>query len=174
MLIPPTHRDPAWLVVRTKPKQERLALESLTARGVEAYCPRLLEPRLHPRAPQGPVPLFPSYVFARCAAVERFAAVEYCQGGAGILRFGGLLAALDDVAVEALREREGERGYVVIGEVRRGFPHGARARVTGGPLAGLEGTVTRYLPGTDRVRLLLAAVKCVRTVELDARHVRCA
>jgi transcription antitermination factor NusG len=174
VLIPLVHLDPAWLVLRTKPKQERSVLDTLAARNVEAYCPRLLEPRWHPRSPQGPVPLFPSYIFARHGAGESLAALDYCPGGAGVLRFAGLLAALEDEGIAALRAREGERGYVVLGEVRRGFARGSRARVVGGPMAGFEGVVTRYMRSSDRVRLLLSVVSSVRTVELDARHVRCA
>jgi len=49
---------------------------------------------------------------------------------------------------------------------------GSRVRVERGPLAGLEGVVTRYLPARDRVRLLLAVIGGVRNVEVDARHVR--
>jgi hypothetical protein len=163
-----------WLLVRTKPKQEAAVVNALAGRDVPAYCPHLLEPRWHLRAPRGPVPLFPSYVFAHCVAKERYAAVRYCPGASGIVRFGEELAAVEDDFVGSLKEREGERGYVVIAEARRAPAKGARVRVVHGPLRGLEGIVTQYLPAKDRVRLLLAMVSGVRNVEVDARHIRCA
>ncbi|HRS17155.1 MAG TPA: transcription termination/antitermination NusG family protein [Thermoanaerobaculaceae bacterium] len=174
MLIPPTQSSPVWLLVRSKPKQEGVVAAALAGRGIESYVPRVLEPRLHVRAPQGPVPLFPSYVFARCAPRERFAAAHYCPGGLGIVRFGELLAAVEDAQVEVLRSREGERGYLVFGDVRRRLEPGARARLVGGPLKGFEGIVERYLPARDRVRMLLTLIGGVRRVEVDARHLRCA
>lgn len=174
MLILPTEAAPTWLLVRTKPKQERAASEVLASRGLESYFPRVIEPRWHRRAPRGPVPLFPSYVFARCIPSEQFAAVNYCTGVAGVVRFGDHVAAVGDVFIAALREREGERGYVVYGDVRRRLEKGTKVRVISGPLAGLEGVVTNYAPASERVRLLLSVVSSVRTVEVDTRAVRCA
>ena len=163
-----------WLLVHTKPKQESAVVQALAVREIPAYCPRILEPRRHARAPRGPVPLFPSYVFARCVVKERYTAVRYCPGASGIVRFGEALAAVEDGFVTSLREREGERGYVVIAEARRVPAKGSRVKVVDGPLHGVEGIVTKYLPARDRVRLLLTMVTGVRNVEVDARHIRCA
>jgi len=163
-----------WLLVRTKPKQEAAVLHALAARDVPAYCPRILEPRWHLRAPRGPVPLFPSYVFAQCVVKDRYAAVRYCSGVSGIVRFGESIAAVEEDFIYSLREREGERGYVMIAEARRAPSKGTRVCVVKGPLHGLEGIVTQYLPAKDRVRLLLTMVCGVRNVEVDARHIRCA
>ena len=166
--------QPVWLVVRSKPKQERNLLDALAAREVEAYCPRILEPPRHRHAPRGPVPLFPSYVFAHCVLEDKYLAVHYCTGAVGVVRFGDEVAIVDDGIIAGLREREGERGYVVVREVRRPMAEGERVRIVQGPLAGLEGVVRRYLPAKDRVRLLLSIVRGVRHVEVDARHVQSA
>jgi transcriptional antiterminator RfaH len=174
VLIAPDDARAVWLLLRTKPKQERLVAETLRARDVEGYLPRVVEPRWHLRAPLGPVPLFPSYVFARCVARERYAAVNYCPGALGVVRFGDLLAALEDEVVAGLRAREGDRGYLIMQDVREAPRVGARARVVEGPMKGFEGIVTRYVPAKDRVRLLLSLVSGVRNVEVDARHLRCA
>jgi transcription antitermination factor NusG len=172
VLIPPDDPRILWLLVKTKPKQERTVLTGLASRDVEGYLPRILEPRSHLRGPLGPVPLFPSYVFARCVARDRYNAVHYCPGALGVVRFGDQIAAIEEDAVADLRAREGERGYLVIQEVRRAPREGARARIESGPLRGLEGVVTRYVPAKDRVRLLLSLVSGVRNVEVDARHLR--
>jgi transcriptional antiterminator RfaH len=172
MLVAPTDPRSLWFLLHTKPKQERAVVETLVARAVPAYCPLVLEPRLHARAPRGPMPLFPSYVFARFRAAEKFAAANYCPGATGVVRFGTELAAIDETAVDELRAREGALGYVEVKAARARPREGSRVRVEGGPLGGLEGVVTRYLPGRDRVRLLLAMVRGVRSVEVDARHVR--
>jgi transcription antitermination factor NusG len=172
LLISPDDPRSLWLLVKTKPKMERIVVEGLVARGVEGYVPRILEPRAHSRAPLGPAPLFPSYAFARCVVKDRFNAVHYCPGALGVVRFADWIAAIEDDAVADLRQRESERGYLVIQEVRKVPRVGARARVESGPLKGFEGMVTRYLPAKDRVRLLLSLVSGVRNVEIDVRHMR--
>ncbi|MEP0774211.1 MAG: hypothetical protein HRF46_07595 [Acidobacteriota bacterium] len=174
MLIDLDDPNPHWLVIRTKPKQERAVVELLGHRALEAYCPRVLEPRTHRRGPLGPVPLFPSYVFARAVASQHYNGVHYCHGAIGILRFGDKLAAVEDDFIDLLRQRAGERGYLAFGQVRKPLEKGMRVRVTAGPLAGYEGVVAAYLPAAERVRLLLQLVTGVRRAEVDARHVRCA
>lgn len=174
MLVPFDDPRPAWLLLRSKIKQESALVQALAGRGVIAYCPKVIEPRRHARAPRVPVPLFPSYVFAYCSPLEKYTAVHYCPGAAGIVRFGDELGAIEESFVTELRQREGERGYVVIGEARRAPSRGARVRIVQGPFQGVEGIVTHYLPAKDRVRLLLTMVSGVRRMEVDARHIRSA
>ncbi len=174
MLVDPCDPRRSWLLVRTRPKQERLAAEHLAARGIEAYLPRVLEPRTHRRGPCQPQPLFPSYVFARTSLCERRAAVAYCPGVAGLVRFGGLFAAVEDAVVDLLRRREGDRGFVDLRQVRRELPPGARVRIRGGPLAGFAGLVSRHRPGSARVELLLDLVRGSRRVEVGVEQVVCA
>ncbi len=161
-----------WLLVRAKPKQEFALVQALGGRDVDAYCPKVLEPRWHARAPHVPVPLFPSYVFARCVLQEKYAAVRYCPGASSLVRFGERFGAVEDEFIVSLREREGERGYLVFSDARRAPVKGSRLRIVQGPLQGIEGIVTHYLPAKDRVRLLLTMVGGVRHVEVDARHTR--
>jgi transcriptional antiterminator RfaH len=171
MLIAATDLTPRWYLLHTRPKQEAKVLSALAARGLEGYCPRVLEPRVHTWEPKGPTPTFPGYVFARFVLAERHAAAQYCTGAAGLVRLGDHFAALDDPAIDAFRLAEGCLGYVALPSARRILKEGSRVTVTRGPLAGLEGTVTRYLPAKARVQLLMKAVWAGRRVELDARHV---
>ncbi len=171
MLVEPTDPRPAWLLLRTKPKQERAVSAALEGRGIEAYCPRVLEPRTHRRAPVGPVPLFPSYVFAYGAARDHFRTIHFCAGAAGIVRFGDYLAAVEEEFIGELRRRSAETGHLVFRDVRVAPRAGSRVRIASGPLLGYEGLVERYLPARDRVRILLLLVGGTRRVELDARHV---
>lgn len=172
MLVEPADPRLLWLLLRTKPKQEAAVVRTLEGRSIPAYCPRVLEPRRHVRAPRGPVPLFPAYVFARAVPRDTFAAVHYCTGAAGIVRFGAYVAAVEDAFIVALREREGALGYLVMSDVRREPRQGSRVRIVRGVLEGFEGIVERYLPARDRVRLLLKLVAGTRPVEVDAADVR--
>ncbi len=171
MLVKPDDPGIYWLLVRTKPKQETALVRSLGVRGVSAYCPLVLEPRAHPRAPKGPVPLFPGYVFARCSPSTQRAAVDYCAGAAGLVRFGEYLAAVEEAFIGFLRVREEGRGYLLFAETRKPLTRGSRVKVVRGPFAGYQGIVSQYLPSKDRVRLLLELVSRPVQVELSAADV---
>lgn len=174
MLVDLNDPTPRWLVIKSKPKHEKIAAEALSRRDIESYLPLVLEPRTHRRAPRGPVPLFPSYVFVRCSIPERFNAIVYCPGVTGMVRFGASGAAVEEEFIAMLRQRAGERGYLVFKEVRRPLERGQRVKVVDGPLAGYTGLVEKYLPAQARVKLLLSLVSGARRVELDATSVHCA
>ena len=157
-----------WLVVRTKPRQERVAMEHLGQRGVETYCPMFLEPPWHPRAPRGPMPLFTSYLFVRRPREERINAVKYCPGVLRALTVDGKLATVEENVIDALKVREGERGYILPEEVLRGIHCGQTVRVMAGPLRGMSGVFRGYLRGRERATVLLEFLRTHCEVELDA------
>lgn len=173
-MVAPSETRLLWLLVRTKPRQERRVEESLSARGIPAFCPRMLEPRLGRWEPKGPVPLFPGYVLAQVVLAEGYAAAHYCAGSAGLLRFGAGFAALENGDVDLLRSRQGDRGFIVLATPRKELRPGARVAVQGGAFDGIEGIVTRYLPGRQRVQLMLALAWGGCRAEVDAHRVRCA
>ncbi len=159
--------EPAWLVVRTKPRQERVAVCHLGQRGVEPYCPLYLEPPWHPRAPKGPTPLFCGYVFVRCDPRTQLNAVAYCPGVQHLVRFDRVPAVVDAGVIEAIRQREADRGYVVPTELELGIENGRRVRVMGGPLKDMEGVFKGYLRGRQRARVLMEFLRRNSLVEVD-------
>lgn len=156
-----------WLVVRTKPRQERIAISHLGQRGVEPYCPLFLEPPWHPRAPRGPMPLFAGYIFVACNPLEELNAVRYCPGILAPVSFAGNLATVHEAFIQNLRARESVRGYIVADDFNQNIPKGQRVRVMGGPLRGLEGVFNGYLKGGQRARVLLEFLRTRRRIEVD-------
>ncbi|HKC25477.1 MAG TPA: transcription termination/antitermination NusG family protein [Thermoanaerobaculia bacterium] len=159
-----------WLLVHTKPLQEALAEHALVERGLPVYCPRVIEPPSHVRAPRGPVPLFRSYVFCRAVPEEGFAAITYCPGVDRLVRFGDAFATLRDEDVDFLTEREDGRGYLVIPP--RPIHLGDPVRVLSGPFGGFEAVVERLLPSSERVRLLLRVASGTWRAIVPIREVR--
>jgi len=156
-----------WIAVRTKPLRERLTASHLQQRDVEPYCPLYQEPRWHPRSPKGPVPLFAGYIFVRCRPCWHLTAVEFCPGVLRAVRFGGVLAVVDDELISELRLREGERGYIVPLEEEEGIRNGQPVRVMAGPMKGLEGVFRGYLKGGQRAWVLLEFLRARTRVEVD-------
>jgi transcriptional antiterminator RfaH len=156
-----------WLVVRTKPRQERVAVHHLSQREVEPYCPLYLEPPWHPRAPKGPTPLFGGYIFVHCCPELHLNAVNYCPGVLHVVRFDREPAAVDQLVIDALRAREADRGYVVPTELELGIENGRKVRVMAGPLEGMEGIFRGYLRGGQRARVLMEFLRQRSLVEVE-------
>ena len=157
----------AWLVVRTKPRQERIAVNHLRQRDVEPYCPLYLEPPWHPRAPKGPTPLFSGYLFVRCHPREQLNAVSYCPGVLHLVRFDRQPASVEQAVIDALKAREADRGYVIPTELEHGIENGRTVRVMAGPLAGMDGVFRGYLRGGQRARVLMEFLRRRSLVEVE-------
>jgi hypothetical protein len=159
--------EPEWLVVRTKPRQERVAVCHLSQREVEPYCPLYLEPPWHPRAPKGPVPLFGGYIFVRCNPHTQLNAVSFCPGILRPVRFDRELATVDQDVIDALKLRETDRGYVIPTEMEFGIEEGRTVRVMAGPLKDMEGIFRGYLRGGQRARVLMEFLRRRSLVEVE-------
>ncbi len=157
-----------WIVVSTKPRQEKIAARHLMQRQVEPYCPLFLMPRWHKRAPRGPVPLFAGYIFVRCDPIHQLNAVRFCPGVLAPVAFNRQLATVEESVIQALLLQEGERGYILPREVTEGIARGSKVRIMEGPLTGLEGVFTGYLRGRQRARVLMEFLRTRQEIELDA------
>ncbi len=160
-------RELQWLVVKTKPRQERTAVGHLGHRGVEGYCPLYLEPRWRRKGGGIPVPLFTGYIFVRCQPELHLNAVAYCPGVAYPVRFDRRLATVEPEVVDGIRRREGERGYVMPPEVEIGITLGSKVLIMAGPLTGMEGIFRGYLRGGERARVLLEFLRQKSLVEVE-------
>jgi transcriptional antiterminator RfaH len=158
---------PEWLVVRTKPRQERVAVCHLRQRDVEPYCPLFLEPPWHPRAPKGPTPLFNGYIFVRCLPSVQLNAVAYCPGVLHVVRFDRRVATVEQEIVDALKLREADKGFILPTEMEHGISPGRKVRVMAGPLNGMEGVFRGYLRGRQRARVLMEFLRRSNLIEVD-------
>ena len=136
-----------WLVLRTKPRQERVALCHLRERDVEPYCPLYLEPPWHKRAPKGPTPLFGGYIFVRCRPQLQLNAVRYCPGVLHPVRLGRELATVDQEIIDEIKRREAERGYIVPTELEQRHRRGTQSQSHGGTAEGHGGSLPGLSPG---------------------------
>jgi transcription antitermination factor NusG len=159
-----------WLVVRTKPRQERAALHHLGHRNVEAYCPMYLEPSWNRRATSSPVPMFSGYIFTHCSHEVHPNAVSYCPGVAHLVRFERRPATVSQQVIDELKRREGERGFVMPPEIEVGIKLGSKVMVMAGPLSGMEGIFRGYLRGRERAQVLMEFLRQHNLVEVDTEH----
>jgi transcriptional antiterminator RfaH len=132
-------RAGTWCCLHTLPRQEKAAARDLRSRGVSYYLPQVVH---EDRTPQGRktrsvIPLFTSYLFLCGTEQDRRDALR----GNRLVKV--LEVANQEQLVRDLRQihRMLASGVAVVPEPV--MPVGARVRITTGPLAGIEGTVTR-------------------------------
>lgn len=127
-----------WWVVHTKPRQEKALAEDLTKLRISHFLPLVSTRRKTAgRTIQRYLPLFPSYLFLSGGGDERYATLM-------THRVVNVIPVHDQ---EQIRQDLQQIYRVVCSEapvdLYPAIRQGRRCRVTGGPLAGLEGTVLR-------------------------------
>lgn len=153
-----------WYAVYTRHQHEQSVAESLNRNGIEIFLPTYSSKRKwKDRIKILSLPLFPSYVFLH-GGLDRRVKVLSTPGVYSIVGFGGQAVAISDAEIDAIR-RAVQSGL-------RAEPHpylqcGDRVRVKTGPLAGIEGILTRK---KSSCRLILSAEVLQKSiaVEVDA------
>jgi transcription antitermination factor NusG len=164
MLLHAVSDVPRWYAVYTYPRHEKVVMEQLESRSVEAFLPTsLIESRWKDRRVRIQTPVFPGYVFTRIKLAER-SKVFNIPGVLRMLSFNGAPAPIDDSEIDAVKlclERGGTlkpHPFIEVGE---------RVRVRSGMLEGVEGLVTRCK--NDRILILpIALINQSVAVEVDA------
>ena len=149
-----------WFVVRVKANFERKVARSLDNRGVPIFLP--LVRRSSKRIKRGSVesPLFPGYVFAQFDCRVPLPVLT-CPGVVHILCRGTLAEPVDPVEMHALQSVSRVASVV---EPLPAFTVGQKVRISGGPLADVEGIVVR---DAGRQRLIVSVTLLQRSVAAE-------
>jgi transcription antitermination factor NusG len=132
-----------WVVLKTQPRREPIAAQSVLARGVEAYTPRL-PGRDTDRRPF----VFPGYLFARPThETDDLLLIRSLPGIAYVLPRGGPPAQLEESVIQLLRQREAQPPHTL--------EPGDKVLVLAEPFRSLEAVFDRRLNAAGRVRVLL-------------------
>lgn len=157
----------SWYALWTRSHCERLVHDQLVAKGFEVLLPMMeIWSRRRGLSHRVRVPMFPSYLFVH-HELDKASDVEIgkTRGLVGLLgdRWDRR-AVVPDGEIEAIRVAIGARVPVL--------PHpylrvGQRARITGGPLAGVQGILVRTKPGRGLLVLSVQMVRQSVAVEVD-------
>ena len=156
-----------WYAAYTKHQHEKSAASQLEKKGFEILLPlyratHKWKDRMQPVA----MPVFPCYVFIR-ANLERKLAILQTPGIFWLLGSGGNAAVVPESDIEAIRK--------ITTSAAAFEPHpylkmGDRVRVIGGPIAGVEGILTR-VKNRYRVVLSVDLLQQALAVEIDISSV---
>ena len=156
----------AWYCARTKPKHEHIAAANVRRRlNLEVFHPRLRVERATRRGVVRVVePLFPGYIFVRCAIAACSNEIRYTNGISSLVHFGHRIPAVPDPVIGELQECfEAEEPM----PVQDRLSPGDEVVVGEGAFAGMRAFVLRVMPARQRVQVLLEVLGGPTPVEVD-------
>ena len=157
-----------WIVVRSKPRSEKIAYAQLKEKGIEAYLPLLKERRKwSDRKKWVEFPLFSSYLFARIE-IKNSIFVLQTNGVSSLVKFGEVIAIVQDEVVHAIKLAI-DGGYQLT--PAEYFIAGNAVEVIEGPMRGVKGIVAQ-LKGKDRLVIKIDAIQQALSIDIDTRFIK--
>ena len=160
--------DKQWIVVRSKPRSEKVAHNELVKKNIESYLPLLKERRKwSDRKKWVEFPLFSSYLFARIDIKDSIFVLQ-TQGVNTIVKFGKQIAIVQNSVIEAIRLAM-EGGYQL--EPIEYFVEGNQVEVIAGPMKGVKGIVAK-LKGQNRLIIKIDAIQQALSIQIESKFIR--
>jgi len=157
----------AWYCARTKPKHDHIAAANLRKNlGLEVFSPRLRSEQTTIRGVVKNVtePVFPGYVFVRCAMEDHIEPIRHTSGISGLVSFGGRMPQVPADVVEDLRSCFGAEEVL---NLDRDPSPGDGVTLAGGAFMGMQAVVLRSWPARRRVQVLLEILGRPTPMEVD-------
>ncbi len=154
-----------WFCVRSQVKHEHIAAAHLRKmEDVEVFLPRI---RFQRGARRGMVwvteALFPGYLFVGFDWQRSLRRVQSASGVQGVVHFGGHWPVIPKETIAALRQVMGTTDLHTISPE---FSPGDAVQITEGTLCGLRAVVSRVMPGSERIAVLMELLGRQTVVEL--------
>jgi transcriptional antiterminator RfaH len=144
--------DAGWVVLRTQPRRELVAAESVRARGVESYLPFWRTAK----RPADAEPVFPGYLFARVGqSADDLLRIRSTAGVLYVLPHDAPPTVLSESLVNEIRLRLASPAGALA---PRPFQPGERVTIVDGPFRRMDALFERRLNAAGRVQLLLELV----------------
>ncbi len=165
---------PKWHVLWTQSHCEQRVYDQLLAKGFEVFLPKIEAwSRRNGLRHLIRTPMFPGYLFLR-HAIDKLGYIEVHKAR-GLVRILGerwdRLATVPDHEVEAIQQVTQAEVPVLIHPYLR---EGQRVRITGGPLAGVEGILLQCKPTRGLLVLSVGLLQRSVAVEVDCTLVAAA
>ena len=154
-----------WYCLKAQPKHEHFAAGHLQKMDkFEVFLPRIRFKRTtRERIVWVTEALFPGYLFARFVWDDCFRQVQAARGIRDIVHFGNYWPVIAEATIEEVRKIVGVTGLHTITEE---LIPGDTVQSAEGSLRGLQGIVSRVMPGRKRVEVLMEILGRQTGVEL--------
>jgi transcriptional antiterminator RfaH len=157
----------AWYCAKTKPKHDHIASANLRKNlGLEVFSPRLRSEQTTIRGVIKNItePVFPGYVFVRCAMEEHLDQIRHTSGISGVINFGGRIPTVPADVIEDLRTCFGAEEVL---DLQKDPSPGDGVTLAGGAFLGMQAVVLRSWPARRRVQVLLEILGRPTPLEVD-------
>jgi len=159
--------DEAWYALYTKSRHEKRVEAQVRDMGIECYLPmRETVSQWSDRKKIVEKPLFPSYVFVRGGAKERYRAVQ-AYGAVMFITFNGQPARVLDEEIHSIRR---VLKHDTAAEACRCYAQGDPVKIVRGPLAGLTGYI-KETSGSSRLFINIQTIDQALSVNVAAEDV---
>jgi transcription antitermination factor NusG len=157
--------QPRWFAVRTRFRDEKMALKMLTSYGVQTYLPiQKLTRRYAKKVRHVELPLINSFVFVKICSHE-YKTVLQTEYVTGFLKLGQNILAIPEDQIELMRRLLGE-GVEMTVEHTVGYQKGDWVEVTSGALLGLRGILVN-IQGKDKMLVELVNSGYTLQISID-------
>ncbi len=167
----PSPNTTAWFLIRSKPRQEAVALTNLARQGFESYLPLFATEKLVRRkSTVVQEPMFARYLFVRLDTSsngQSWSPIRSTVGVSELVCFGNRPARVDDALIATLRERE----IAQQASPATLFAIGDSVRITEGAFAGLE-AIYQMNDAEGRAMVLLDLLSKPVAMTIDAASLR--
>ena len=160
-----------WFLVRSKPRQEAVALTNLTRQGYESYLPMFAAEKIV-RRKQAIVqePMFARYLFVRLDTTglgQSWSPIRSTIGVSELVCFGSKAARVDEALIGMLREREAWQRE----QPKSLFASGDSVVIADGAFAGLQ-AIYQMNDAEGRAMVLLDLLSKPVAMKINAARLR--
>ncbi len=161
-----------WYILHSRPNKEEFVLQQLTMRNITAYYPYIKAQPVNPRS-RKIKPYFPGYLFVDANLdLIGTSALKWLPGAISLVSFGGELASVSDDFLQPIRNHVDQINET-NGKPDKKFMPSDKVIIQSGPFAGFQAIFDSYLPGHERVRVLLQMLQARQMkIELSGERVK--
>ena len=157
-----------WIAVYTKSRHEKVVIQELENKNIEAYCPIFKERRQwSDRKRWVEFPLFRSYVFAKIELKNSLYILQ-AMGVHHIIKFQGNISIIPDEIIQNIKIMI-DGGFTL--EQVEYFVKGDEVIVVDGPLKGMEGIVVK-IKNENKLVLKVAAIQQAIAVQIHPGYLK--
>ena len=157
-----------WIAVYTKSRHEKVVIQELENKNIEAYCPMFKERRQwSDRKRWVEFPLFRSYVFAKIELKNSIYILQE-MGGHHIIKFQGNISIIPNEIIQNIKSMI-DGGFTI--EQVEYFVKGDEVKVVDGPLKGMEGIVAK-IKNENKLVLKVAAIQQAIAVQIHPGYLK--
>ena len=143
-----------WVLIYTKPKQEKKANENLQKQGFKTFLP-LISTSNNKSDIKSQVPVFPRYIFVQInLGLDNWASINSSYGVSHIVMFGETFTSVSPSIIRLIQERLNEEGIYKENISVVNYKKGDSLTIKEGLFGGVEAIFLSDKP-KYRVRLLL-------------------